>query len=40
MKDIVIWFNPNKKIYYYKLVHNLFDLYYVGKKINIIMLLF
>lgn len=32
MKDIVIWYNPNKNTYYFKYVNNIFDLYYVGKK--------
>ena len=30
MKAIVIWYNPNKDTYYWKLVYNLFDKYYVG----------
>ena len=32
MKSIVVWFNPNKNVYYYKLVCNLFDHYFIGFK--------
>lgn len=30
MKLIVIWFNPNKKIYYHKIVKNSLGRYFVG----------
>lgn len=30
MKKIVIWYNPNKRIYYYKLVWGFYANYYVG----------
>lgn len=29
-KKIVVWFNPNKKSYYYKIVHDYFNRYEVG----------
>lgn len=30
MKKLIIWYNPNKNIYYWKYVYNLFNKYYVG----------
>ena len=30
MRIIVIWYNPNKRIYYYKLVWGFYTRYYVG----------
>lgn len=30
MKFIVVWYNPKKNNYYYKVVNNFFDKYYIG----------
>ncbi len=32
MKLIVVWFNPNKKIYYYRIIKGFYKRYYVGYK--------
>ena len=34
MKKIVIWYNPNKNIYYYRIVHGLYYDYKPGLKNN------
>lgn len=31
-KKIIIWYNPNKKTYYYKLVWGFYADYYIGYK--------
>lgn len=30
MKSLIVWFNPNKNEYYYKVIYNLFGKYEVG----------
>ena len=30
MKSLVVWFNPNKNKYYYKVVYNFNNRFYVG----------
>ncbi len=30
MKKLVIWYNPNKRMYYYRYVNDIFNKYYVG----------
>ncbi len=30
MKKLVIWYNRNKKVYYYRYIYDLFDRYYAG----------
>lgn len=32
MKKIIIWYNPNKHIYYYKISYDFFDKFKVGFK--------
>lgn len=34
MKKIVVWYNPNKKKYYYRIVHGLYYDYKPGLKNN------
>lgn len=34
MKDIIVWYNPNKKTYYYKIVSGFYRDYKVGLKNN------
>lgn len=30
MKSLIIWFNPKKKIYYYRVIYNFVSNYYEG----------
>lgn len=30
MKKIVVWYNPNKQIYYYRYIHDIFNRYFEG----------
>lgn len=30
MKSLIIWFNPRKKIYYYRVINNFISNYYEG----------
>lgn len=34
VNNLIIWFNPNKNIYYYKFVKGFYQDYYVGKTNN------
>lgn len=30
MKSIIVWYNPKKNVYFYKIIYNFWDRYYEG----------